>query len=210
MCEKKFINVFLSASSFYPQTVNTLVDTSKVTSSYFIKQKCYWCTSFQIFFVSGFTHPNDKTYFNLPIFSPKYVQICAPVKYFFKIIFALWRSVAQAVYKAFFCHSMTELSVSFFVKFGLCKLSQLTLTYFLPSALDIQKPIRQFTFLEKWQHKNITTLQRHRSSFFSWIWTVQSFFVKVVRCAWDISKTESTLLFCFFTYLDIKNQWPGS
>ena len=129
---------------------------------------------------------------------------------FFKIIFELWRSIAQAVYKAFFCHSMTELSVSFFVKFGLCKLSQLTLTYFLRSALDIQKPIRQFTVLGKWQHKNIiTTLQRHCSSF-SRIWTVQSFFVKVVCCAWDISNTDSTLLFCFFTYLDIKNQWPGS
>ena len=132
---------------------------NKGTSSYFIKQKCYWCTSFQLFFVSGFTHPNEKTYFHLPIFSRKYVQISAPVKYFFKIIFELWRSIAQAVYKAFFCHSMTELSVSFFVKFGLRKLSQFTLTYFLPTALDIQKLIRQFTVLEK------GATQKHHNDF---------------------------------------------
>ena len=56
---------------------------------------------------------------------------------FFKIIFELWRSIAQAVYETFFCHSMTELRATYFMKFGLRKLSQLTFTYFLRSVPDI-------------------------------------------------------------------------
>ena len=101
---------------------------------------------------------------------------------------------------------MPELSVSFFVKFGLRKLSQFTLTYFLPTALDIQKLIRQFTVLEKGatqKHHNDFT-ETPLFIFFSWIWTVQSFFVKVVRCTWDISNTESTLLFVFSHILILK------
>ena len=112
---------------------------------------------------------------------------------FFKIIFELWRSIAQAVYETFFCHSMTELRATYFMKFGLRKLSQLTLTYFLRSVPDIQKPTRQFTVLENCQHINITT---YRDLFFICllIWKVQSFSVKVVGRTWDISKTESTSL----------------
>ena len=93
-------------------------------------------------------------YFNLLIFPQNNVQIKNHVHQlntFFKIIFELSRSISQVVYETFFCHSVTELRATYFMKFGLCKLSQLTLTYFLPSVSDIKKPTRQFTVLENCQ-----------------------------------------------------------